>query len=298
MSNSDNNLRFSGHDTFHCKEQWLLKGLQLVDNKDDIDPFKKEESISELGVGKNMVRSIQYWLKSFGLVDEQNNPTELAQLIFLNEKLDPYLENEGTLWLLQYLLCYSKYASIYNLIFADYFSDKANHEFSESQILRHIDSLNRSTGQKTIATKTLETDYRVFLRTYVSPPKNNKSVEDDFNVPLISLGLVSDSGRKNDLNQSVFRLNVDARSFPIEIFLFCVLNQFPNEVSIDFEDIRKTVGYYLCITDDHLDYLLRLAADSFNDFVYKEDAGNREFGLKNKRKYTKVGLLKKYYESL
>ena len=28
-------LRFSGHDTFHCKEQWILKGLQLIKNEED-----------------------------------------------------------------------------------------------------------------------------------------------------------------------------------------------------------------------------------------------------------------------
>ncbi len=58
INSGENLLRFSGHDTFHCKEQWLLKGVQLIENQGSIDIFKKNEAIPILGVGKNMVRSI------------------------------------------------------------------------------------------------------------------------------------------------------------------------------------------------------------------------------------------------
>ena len=65
-------LRFSGHDTFHCREQWLLKGLHLIEKKDEdlnfeggISNFKENTAIPELGVGKNMVRSIAHWIRAF-----------------------------------------------------------------------------------------------------------------------------------------------------------------------------------------------------------------------------------------
>ena len=116
-------MRFSGHDTFHCKEQWLLKGLQLIENEGNkTESFKDLSAIPKLGVGKNMVRSILHWLKSFGVVNNNNEISEIGNLIFLVNKLDPYLENEGTLWLLQYYLCKTNYASIYRLIFSDFFS--------------------------------------------------------------------------------------------------------------------------------------------------------------------------------
>ena len=35
-------MRFSGHDTFHCREQWLLKGVQLIDNQKDDSAFRSE----------------------------------------------------------------------------------------------------------------------------------------------------------------------------------------------------------------------------------------------------------------
>ena len=77
-----NYLKFSGHDTFHCRQQWLFKGIELIDNE-DLKGFQSlESSILNLGVGKNMVQSIQYWLRAFGLIDEEKKKTNLAELIF------------------------------------------------------------------------------------------------------------------------------------------------------------------------------------------------------------------------
>ncbi|ELI6456076.1 DUF4007 family protein [Flavobacterium psychrophilum] len=28
-----NDFKFSGHDTFHCRQQWLSKGIKLIDNE-------------------------------------------------------------------------------------------------------------------------------------------------------------------------------------------------------------------------------------------------------------------------
>lgn len=100
MTVSDDILRFSGHDTFHCKEQWILKGVQLSSNQGSTDIFKHNDAIPMLGVGKNMVRSINHWLKAFGLIDRENKTSEFADLLFLVNKFDLFLENDGSLWLL------------------------------------------------------------------------------------------------------------------------------------------------------------------------------------------------------
>ncbi|MCB9051029.1 MAG: DUF4007 family protein [Lewinellaceae bacterium] len=48
-------LYFTGHDTFHCRNFWLKKGLDLLWNGGKFD----EEAMVELGVGKNMVNGEQ-----------------------------------------------------------------------------------------------------------------------------------------------------------------------------------------------------------------------------------------------
>lgn len=80
-----------------------------------------------------MVQSIQHWLKAFGLLNDKHEISDISNKLFLNNDnaFDPYLEDEGTLWLLQYKICNSNYASIFNLIFSEYFNDKVILDFSE-----------------------------------------------------------------------------------------------------------------------------------------------------------------------
>jgi hypothetical protein len=77
------NLKFSGHDTFHCRQQWLLKGIELIGNDELSGFYNLEDAILNLGVGKNMVQAIQYWIRAFGLIDEHKKLTETAKIIFL-----------------------------------------------------------------------------------------------------------------------------------------------------------------------------------------------------------------------
>jgi len=59
---------FGGHEKFVFRHGWLKKGVDaLVDNP---LVFTHEESLTTLGVGKNMVRSIRHWCLATGLVEE------------------------------------------------------------------------------------------------------------------------------------------------------------------------------------------------------------------------------------
>jgi hypothetical protein len=293
------NLRFSGHDTFHCKEQWLLKGIQLIENKTISNPFSEDVAIPILGVGKNMVRSINYWLKSFGLIDTNNYLTDFAKLIFANEfGFDKYIEKVGTLWLLQYTLCKNEYASIFNLIFSDFFSDKASFEFSESQVINHINRKLLTQNQRGISNTTISSDFKVFIKTYVSPTKhNNKTFEDDLSAPLIQLGLIINTKRVNSKGETVFKLNkTDQNTIPTEIFIYCLIQEFGDNCSINIDSLRRTIGSYLCITNDGLEKLIEQSCNLYNEIVYKDDAGIKQLQIKKTNEHFLTSLLSNYYE--
>lgn len=57
---------FSGHESFQCKGLWLKKGYDYV--KAGLS-FTDDYAVVELGVGKNMVASIRYWLRAFGITN-------------------------------------------------------------------------------------------------------------------------------------------------------------------------------------------------------------------------------------
>jgi hypothetical protein len=71
-------LQFSGHDSFQCRQLWLKKGYDFV--KEGFD-FNDEYSVVQLGVGKNMVSSIRFWLKAFNIIDNNSFNYEKYQNI-------------------------------------------------------------------------------------------------------------------------------------------------------------------------------------------------------------------------
>lgn len=288
-------LRFSGHETFHCKEQWLTKGVQLFDYK-EVDAFNDDIfAIAELGVGKNMVKSIHHWLKAFGWINTDGEITPIARKII--EK-DIFLENESSVWLLQYHLCKEEYASIFKIIFLDYFADKVTQEFSEKSVINYINRRLQQNGTKSVSENTLSSDFNVFLKTYVAPVKNIKTVEDDFNAPLLQLNLISKTNRRNESGELVYKVNLgEQSSISPYLFMYFISDSFENETVVNLDSIRKILGSFLCLTLDSLENLISQICNLDNRFVYKDDAGIKQLQIKTNTPDFKQDLLSSIYEN-
>ena len=92
---------FSGHESFHCRNLWLKKGYEYATSDKD---FGNEYAVIDLGVGKNMVNAIRYWLKAFDIIDEDGSINQTVSYILDNKGSDPYIEDIGTQWFLHYQL--------------------------------------------------------------------------------------------------------------------------------------------------------------------------------------------------
>ena len=90
---------FARHETFHPRFGWLKKGFDLVVKDSGI--FQRENAPVLLGVGKNMVRSIRYWCKTFKVIEE-DRASEFGRKLFATEGWDSFLEDPASLWLLHW----------------------------------------------------------------------------------------------------------------------------------------------------------------------------------------------------
>ena len=61
-------MRFGGHETFPVREGWLHKGLKLV--VEEPGKLTGEHVADWLEVGRNMAKSIRYWLQAAGLCEQ------------------------------------------------------------------------------------------------------------------------------------------------------------------------------------------------------------------------------------
>ena len=288
-----NRLTFTGHETFHCRHFWLKKGYDFL--KED-HAFNADDAVVKLGVGKNMVASINFWMKAFNLKNEQNQLTEIAHALFDDKKgFDPFLEYEGTLWLLQYHLVKSETASIYSLFFREFRKTKVNSQFTIQQLLRYLTRESQRSGSS-VAEATLKNDIKVFLKTYFLERKGGKELEDDLSSIFIGLNLI-DKIDGGDLTEGeLYQLKVtERRELPSEVFLYMLLDQFAEEVSISFDTIQANIADSLGCNAEGLEYQMSKLCDKYDFVVYKEDAGRKEVQIKGSP--NKWDILEDYYNA-
>jgi Protein of unknown function (DUF4007) len=109
--------KFARHETFAPRFGWLHKAyMQVKDNK---EIFHREDAPVILGVGRNMVYAMRYWMQAFKLTQEHPHddptyrahvasPTWRARWLLDEDGADPYLEDTGSLWLLHWWLLTSE----------------------------------------------------------------------------------------------------------------------------------------------------------------------------------------------
>ena len=276
-------LQFSGHESFHCRLFWLKKGFDFVLSG---KKFSDDSAVVDLGVGKNMVTAIRYWMKSFGLLNDKEKITDLASNLFGSKGWDPYLEDEGTLWLLHYYLTKKGYASIFKLIFTELRKNKP--EFTRE----HFYSLVVNNGGS-FSEATLSKDFTAFQNMYVATTLSKSDAEDSYSGILTELGLVQT--RKND----TFVIEGRRRpEIPALIILYAIIENsyFEKSMSISFDQLhndRDSVGTIFALNKEGLIEKLDEITKHFPDIIFKNDAGVRE--LQFKKKPETLSILKKYY---
>ena len=247
------------------------------------------ESPKIVGVGAHqqaVVRlSLQLGEADLGLVDTDNERLKpIADKIFSEDGWDPFLEDEGTLWLLHYWVVSQDFASIYGIVFNEL--RKRKPLFTQT----NFKDLVRELGDKT-SPNSLKTDFQAFTRTYVSK-RNDKDLEDSFSGILTELGLVIE--HKGGLEiEPAKRSNL-----PLPILLYCIVDQHRGSSSISFESLysqKNSVGSVFALSREGLNELLEGISEEFKDVTYSNEAGIRE--LQFKKEIDPLNVLKEYYES-
>ena len=94
-------MKLGGHETFAPRPGWLTKGLLHLETGQS-GTFSTPQIADELGVGRNMAKSIGWWLHTMGLAERsrQAGPLDLSDLGQLIAEHDPFMSSLGTWWLI------------------------------------------------------------------------------------------------------------------------------------------------------------------------------------------------------
>lgn len=186
--------RFSGHETFACRFAWLPKAVRLI-ARDPIALADDESAILELGLGKNMVRSLRFWLEAFGVASARGGKWALlpfGETVFGVDGFDPYVERTESQWLLHWQLS----TPVANPLFAwrHIFFRRMRSDFTRSELLTEMRLEGQRIGYEH-SDVTLLQHADIFLHSYLGS-LSSTSPEDALDGPLVDLGIMRRLGRR------------------------------------------------------------------------------------------------------
>lgn len=192
-------MKFRAHETFSIRKGWLHKGMRQIINNPRVFVDKGKNPMDEFGLGSNMVKSLRYWLQATGLAVEEisgssreQTLTEFGKIVWEN---DPYLEEDGTLLLIHYLLCTNKeLATAWYFFFNVYKMVDITQESFVSAIKTYL--LNEKKQQ--VSDRALNDDFDCIIKTYLQSG-NIISPESNMECPLSELGLLEFSDKKKKI---------------------------------------------------------------------------------------------------
>ncbi|MBR4793328.1 MAG: DUF4007 family protein [Bacteroidaceae bacterium] len=281
MTISDN-YKFSGHESFPCKSLWLKKGY---DYEADGGNYNDPQAVVKLGVGKNMVSSIRYWLKAFGL-NKEGQTKWIADFLLGVEGRDPYLEDAGTLWLLHYLLVSTGEATLYQWFFTDF--QRKKKQFKKQDIVSFVKAKMLDTGRLSqFNENTVVKDVGVLIQNY-SAPRNGKNNE-DYSSLLFDLNLLTLIGKDE------YAFNEDGKTtLSPDIFFFAVLMEKGTDTAVGYDDTLRRIGLIFCMTEKDIINCLKSIAEKYSDYVvYSDIAGVRQ--LLFTKDVASEEILRRYY---
>lgn len=273
---------FSGHESFHCKSLWLKKGYDFICNNKH---FTDSDSVVELGVGKNMVSAIRYWMKAFSLTKE-DTLTDFAEYIFnTNTGRDPFCEDLATLWILHYNLVASQIASIYPLTFVDF--QRERKEFDKTQLQTFIKRKCNHPEQKNVYNEnTVAKDISVFLQNYVEP--NDLKHLEKYSALLINLGLIRET------EKGIYRFQeISPNRVPDVVVLYALCNIKGEDTLLSFDKLQELSLIFGIPIAAFLEKVRSVAERYPEHITYSDNSGIRNVYFKEN--FYSIDLLDKYY---
>jgi hypothetical protein len=290
---------FGRHETFPLRFSWPIKGYRYWCESNDV--FSEEDAPVKLGVGKNMVTAIRYWLIASQLMndprDDGLSQSALGKALLSSENgWDPYLEDDSSIWLIHWLISSnpSQATSFYW-----FFNKFHKPEFTSSEVIGALGDFVKENTSSKVAPATMKHDITVLLRMYAPPEsERNTPLEEGLDSPMTGLGLL---GKTAD--DKCFVSKLDARAnLPFGAFAYSVLDclEARNTNNIALESLLRSDGGFSSpgavfrLSEDglltKLEELIRYVPGYFE---LRETAGIRQFY--RLKELNKIQFLDEYY---
>jgi hypothetical protein len=234
--------RFSGHESFVCRYGWLRKAYDgVVANPSVFSDL--DQAIVALGVGSNMVKSVEFWGKAFGIITSDKKsrryePTDFGRVLLdLRKGSDPYLEELGSLWLLHWKLVTNANLAAWNLVF----QDLQEWRITRARLTEMLQRRGRRNGGALVES-TVKQHLEMLIATYSTPRTTNvRALEETLGSPLQELGLLTRL-HVEGANDDIIEVQIGPKpTLPGNVFLNAVIDYWarlhPLATSLSLQEV-------------------------------------------------------------
>jgi hypothetical protein len=278
--------RFTGHQSFSLRIAWLPKATDQITRGND--PFSNiDEGIVSLGLGKNMIESLETWIRAFQIAEKSGDRwslTDTGDLIFGKKGMDRSLADPVTPWVLHWLISTNRMLPF--LAWEILINRWSVPEFTASEVL---EVFRRETEQaeRKASCATLKQHWEVFLHTY----KKGRATrgEDVLDSALAILGLVENRGERQDADgrwEPIFGFSEQPKTgVSQDVFTFCLHDwwnrSLESEHTVAFREVINapySPGRVLKMKEPEVSArLIDLASRRSKYFGITQSAGQRLF---------------------
>lgn len=292
-------MKFRAHDTFFIRKGWLSKGMKYVQQNPCVFVDKEKNPMDVLGIGANMVKALRYWLQAVGLTEEtagrrrEQHFTELGSCIYAHDR---YLEETGTLCLLQYKLATNLHEATSWYCFFNCF--EMNEFTKEDFVLQLQKFIDEREPDSMPALRSMDDDFMCIVNTYLPRYKinaNRISAENNIDCPLGELGLIDIANKKKKTYRKAAPITATINPW---IMLACINDYADEKDEISLSSLltgERSIGKVFNLDAVNLlDVLHNI--ESLGEVKVIRTAGLDVVRLTNKRTF--LDCVKRYYKEI
>lgn len=238
-------MKFRGHETFFIRKGWLTKGMKYVSKRPDVFISKEEKPMDVLGIGSNMVRSLRYWMQATGITTEPKHGKRMQSFTPLGKLIatyDRYLEEQGTLAILQYELASAADEATSWYFF---FNEFQMQEFNRDDFVNGLKNYVLMQNETAAAERSYQDDFSCLISSYLPRDKSGQKQiqpEDNIACPLGELGLIDYVNRSH----KIYRKTMAApQLIPSAVAMAIILLQQGTKYEVSLKELlrgRKSLG--------------------------------------------------------
>lgn len=232
-------MAYGQHQSFYLRDRWLNKGIRHLATDERF--FYDKDAFEKIGLGKNMVQSLRYWVVATGVVSEVYNDerkkihriTELGELVF---KYDKFIKLPDTASILHYQLVKDiEPSSTWYWYFNVYKETVSTKESLLNELIKWV----KDTEKKVVSEKSLKRDIDCLVKLYTAG-QNVNDPEEVIQSPLHKLGLVK------EIKGVIYKKASNYNHIGLTALMYVLLEYgFQNDVdTVSMDDLVHSIGLW------------------------------------------------------